>query len=286
MKLKKTILGMALASAMGIAGSAEAGIVTATWSGAFTLLSPNGSVVLNPDTIGCVTGMLDTGGTSCIRTAVGGSLQWDTTSGAGYINNTPFSFFGAGLLDGGINPIVGIGDGSSGPASLILGNMEINWNGSYSIPGSIVLDASGFFGLLNGFLSVGQTITGGGASPASDNSQVDGIAHPIGPALMASTTFNTTNIGAIALGTVPSGTLPLINDTVVDSTNGDIGIGGSPMPTAPFKGYNANYDFLSMTITSCTSDICAPSPVPIPAAVWLFGSGLLGLIGAARRKAR
>lgn len=29
----------------------------------------------------------------------------------------------------------------------------------------------------------------------------------------------------------------------------------------------------------------APNPVPVPAAVWLFGSGLLGLIGVARRKA-
>jgi hypothetical protein len=28
----------------------------------------------------------------------------------------------------------------------------------------------------------------------------------------------------------------------------------------------------------------APSAVPVPAAVWLFGSGLLGLLGAARRK--
>ena len=27
-----------------------------------------------------------------------------------------------------------------------------------------------------------------------------------------------------------------------------------------------------------------PSPVPVPAAVWLFGSGLLGLVGVARRK--
>jgi len=26
------------------------------------------------------------------------------------------------------------------------------------------------------------------------------------------------------------------------------------------------------------------APVPVPAAVWLFGSGLLGLIGVARRK--
>jgi hypothetical protein len=30
----------------------------------------------------------------------------------------------------------------------------------------------------------------------------------------------------------------------------------------------------------------APAAVPIPAAVWLFGSGLLGLIGIARRKTR
>ena len=27
-----------------------------------------------------------------------------------------------------------------------------------------------------------------------------------------------------------------------------------------------------------------PSPVPVPAAIWLFGSGLIGLIGIARRK--
>ncbi len=30
----------------------------------------------------------------------------------------------------------------------------------------------------------------------------------------------------------------------------------------------------------------APAPVPVPAAAWLFGSGLLGLIGVARRKVR
>ena len=30
----------------------------------------------------------------------------------------------------------------------------------------------------------------------------------------------------------------------------------------------------------------APSAVPVPAAAWLFGSGLLGLVGVARRKAR
>ena len=33
-----------------------------------------------------------------------------------------------------------------------------------------------------------------------------------------------------------------------------------------------------------TIDVVAHSVVPVPAAVWLFGSGLLGLIGIARRK--
>ena len=32
------------------------------------------------------------------------------------------------------------------------------------------------------------------------------------------------------------------------------------------------------------SGFSAPSAIPVPAAVWLFGSGLLGLVGIARRK--
>jgi len=35
---------------------------------------------------------------------------------------------------------------------------------------------------------------------------------------------------------------------------------------------------------SCVEDSAYSAPVPVPAAVWLFGSGLLGLIGVARRK--
>jgi len=35
---------------------------------------------------------------------------------------------------------------------------------------------------------------------------------------------------------------------------------------------------------SCVEDSAYAAPVPVPAAVWLFGSGLLGLVGIARRK--
>ena len=39
------------------------------------------------------------------------------------------------------------------------------------------------------------------------------------------------------------------------------------------------YDFRTTEVGTLTA-----SPVPVPAAVWLFGSGLLGLVGIARRK--
>lgn len=45
---------------------------------------------------------------------------------------------------------------------------------------------------------------------------------------------------------------------------------GLGMIDGAFPGFNANFDFTTA--------------VPVPAAVWLFGSGLLGLVGVARRR--
>ena len=47
------------------------------------------------------------------------------------------------------------------------------------------------------------------------------------------------------------------------------GVPGHGMVDGPFTGFNANFNV---------------SAVPVPAAAWLMGSGLLGLIGIARRK--
>ena len=53
--------------------------------------------------------------------------------------------------------------------------------------------------------------------------------------------------------------------------NGD-GVPGIPMPAGgAFEFFQANFN-------------ANLAPVPIPAAVWLFGSGLLGLVGVARRR--
>lgn len=52
---------------------------------------------------------------------------------------------------------------------------------------------------------------------------------------------------------------------------GTDGINGIPMIDGPFNGFSANFNL---------------QVVPIPAAFWLFGSGLIGLFGFARKAAR
>lgn len=47
------------------------------------------------------------------------------------------------------------------------------------------------------------------------------------------------------------------------------GIPGIGTIDGPFVGFHGNFDVM---------------PVPIPAAVWLFGSGLIGLASMVRRK--
>lgn len=87
-----------------------------------------------------------------------------------------------------------------------------------------------------------------------------------------------TNAAINCLWTGPTNTVGNNANTVFllasTDNNGD-GILGVPMATGgPFSGFNSNFN-LQGTLT----------PVPVPAAFWLFGSGLLGLIGIARRKA-
>ena len=78
----------------------------------------------------------------------------------------------------------------------------------------------------------------------------------------------TTNIDVVMVWDVTdngNGTVSYYSTDV----DGD-GVRGLGMIDGAFPGFNANFDFVAA--------------VPVPAAVWLFGSGLLGLVGVARRK--
>ena len=284
--LKKTALCLAVTAALGTSAAASASTVNFSFNGLFTMLTSGGTPLNNTS--------YSTNSWSGNRTDITGTMSFNTTAGTGTGTVTPFGFFGtASNLKPAVAQAISfqaIGNGQGGAGTLVLGNMLFNWGGNNGIPVSIVLDAAGLFdaGGATGTYTPGQVInqtSAGDVLPASN--YMKSGKFQIGVVPVATTTWNTTLVGAACTGTNgascmgrnPSGGTPLIADTVVPTgySVAQTGVGGNPMVAGPFVGYNANFDITSMTVTGV-------SAVPVPAAVWLLGSGLLGLVGVARRK--
>ena len=87
----------------------------------------------------------------------------------------------------------------------------------------------------------------------------------------------TVDFSMTPIGSTPFG--PILSIVTLDGPGAD-GIPGNPMCCGPFPGFNATF---GGTATAVSYDP-GLSSVPVPAAVWLLGSGLLGLVGVARRK--
>lgn len=259
--VKKTVLTAAIAAALGVSALPQSALATQytfTFAGSdknvFTMVNASGGFVSNTDPLAQPVW-------SGNRTPITGTITYDTATSTGSMTITPFSFFGSGAASATTISLQAVGNGFGGAGPLVLGNMSFFWNANNGIPVSIVWDATGLLAAINGgSLAPGDIVSTGGVAPATDNTLSGGITFPIGPAVMATTTWNTTSIGTPVLGTNPSGTLPLVTDTVVDSTNGDIGVGGSPMPTAPFQGFNANFDFTKLRV-SCVDANCGQGVV-------------------------
>jgi hypothetical protein len=301
--MKQTILKTAVSVALGASVMATAPMASAAvnnfdFTGFFTMLDSAGNIVRNT-TYGAKA-------PETMQTPITGTLSFDTVSGAGTGTVVPFSFNNnaAGLeaTAKGIK-MQAIGDGAGGPGYLVLGNMLFDWNGNVGIPVSIVLDAEGFF--TNGASAATPASDGTYAHPNAINADANGYL-AMGPVPIATTEWNTSLINgctyASCMGNGSSGGLPLVIDTAANtSTNiisDGVGVGGSPFQDGPFIDFNPNFDVATLTFTgsvdasiaqNCTFDPNSTCPtvlnaVPVPAAVWLFGSGLLGLVGVARRK--
>ena len=215
------------------------------------------------------------------QTHISSTLTYDDTLQTGSLGLTvaPFSFLGES------NTVIHDITFDYLSGNLILGNMLVDWGSSSNIELTTVWDASGLFNAIentSGGLQAGDVISGnkilrdgsilvndiGSATPAtdgvssiwiSDGRNVDIISYEInqGPAPIAMTTWNYS-----------------------DGNLYDDGIAGSPLTGGPFPGFNINLDIgsgNSLTLTSVNSSV-----VPIPAAIWLFGSGVLSLIGINR----
>ena len=261
--IKKTTLSLALVSVLST-GTSQAYVIDMSFDGLFTMLDPRGAVVENfsyPYYGDATWGYGK-------RTQISGTMVFETDTGAGTATINPFEFYIGGNWVTSNFKLQSIGSG------LVLGNMTSSWNGS-DITSQIVLDASGLTSALwsvppplGAVLDQALCTTGlSCATPASNDTL--GYQYAIGPVPIATSTYNVN--GATGLGT----TLEQL------SLGTDDGIGGSPMDNGPFSyldsGFNINLDITSLYFTDIVT-------VPVPAAVWLFGSGLIGLVGFAKRK--
>jgi hypothetical protein len=288
---RKSLIASSIALALGASG-AQAALVTdlfgtfnfSTDSANFTMLDPNGNT-MGPD-----------GGTNDVL------MTWD---GNGY--NASSDYTGPGLPGSAANMTLSSSDmffgsvwmahdiqvflpgaysfdvtlqtlvspnGANGEAGMLnvtvptgmLGmHMLWDWSSFLNVDMFMVLSPSSVFGA-----GIGRSTTG-----TISNNACDGIS-------TMSAIKNCLFDGAAYFDGKPSGTTagkPAGNKVwMLASTDGDgDGVMGIPMAAnGPFPGFNANFN-ASMASTP-------DAVVPVPAAVWLFGSGLLSLVGIARRK--
>ena len=73
----------------------------------------------------------------------------------------------------------------------------------------------------------------------------------------------------------------MITISITTDTTGDNGVSHRDNHSLTVNG---NQLILSDTAGIDVAEFTRVSAVPVPAAVWLFGSGFLGLVGVARRK--
>jgi hypothetical protein len=246
-----------------VSTSVSADIIEFAFTGKYTLVDPSGAVM--------------------DQQSISSTLTYDTSSGSGTsptltINN--FDTFGhtASIYSISLQAVSG--------TNYMVGNMLANWNNLVGIPISMVWDATGLNNAIDDGLVVGDVISGTdlirngniiynvfSATPASDGLSFSSGTLNQGPAPLAVTTLNTKTlctVGTDCIGNPLSGGYPFTDDSIA----------GSPMIDGPFTGLNVNFDIgsgHSMTVLSVSS-------VPLPGAVWLLGSGLLGLVGISRRK--
>jgi len=297
MDFKKTILATAVAASMSGSMAADAAMFTIDWSGTFTLLTSTGLMIENSDALDSEKAAFAAGNADAYeyygkRTQITGAMTFNTDTGVGYGSIAPFDFFEGGSMFPHDVTMQAVGDGAGGEGSLILTTMAVDWYAGTPIYIGVVLDGAGLFAALP-TLAVGSSVdqascavAGSGCVTAGSddvNAGTEAVPRyfPMGAIPVATTTLNVTNFSYYDPVTLGGGTFSTDEGITNTAYANDDSVGGSPMDNGPFIGFSANFDMTTVTLTSCTDCVAT---VPVPAAIWLFGSGLIGLVGFARRR--
>lgn len=256
--IRKTFIGTACSLCFALPITAQSAIIGFHFTGNIMVADPTGGIIYNDDYLG----------TRVPLTPISATLNYDTDTGIGGSNmsiqmaggfwNDPVTFHDITLQH------------NAGTNS-ISGNILVDWMGNNNMPLHIDWDATGFLNAINIGLQVGDTISGTTLKKDTNNDgSFDTFIN-----VFSATPYSDS---LLPLFETPEGPAPLA------ATSASLGLGydinGNYIGGTPFDGIRGLVNIgsgNSLTVTSV-------SAVPVPAAVWLFGSGLIGLIGIARRK--
>jgi hypothetical protein len=283
--VKKTLIASSIAMAIGMP-VAQAALVTdlygpynfSTDSANFTMLNSAGGYTMGPD-----------GGANNVLMFWDGngySASSDYTGPGGPSNvtaSTSDTFFGASWVAHDIQVFVpgtysfdttlGGGNGESGILSATVGagqlgmHMLFDWSGNNNIDVFVVASPGKVFGA-----GLGRGEAGSLGDNTSGTNRCDNAVSGTTWTAIKNCLFDGKPFGSAGK---PAGSTVWMLASVDGDGDGIAGIKMSP--GGPFANFQANFN----ANMASTPDA---APVPVPAAVWLFGSGLLGLVGVARRK--
>ena len=134
---KKATLALAVTASLGVSASASATVVDYSFNGAFTLLSSSGALLTNNAKAAYVAPWYG------YRTAITGTLHFDTATGLSTGTVAPFQFLGDTtnyLFMAHDISFQSVGDGHGGAGTLLLGNMGFDFNGNVGFPVSFAMD--------------------------------------------------------------------------------------------------------------------------------------------------
>lgn len=227
--------------------SVQADIINFDFTGRLIVAGPDGSILIN---------------NGLPYTPIAASLSYDTVAGIGNssLSITMNDFWDAPATFHDISMTHYAG------TNTINGQVLVDWNGNYNMPLHVEWDATGLLNAIDMGLQAGDKLSGTNLFRDFNNDGIWDSSEWIADINSATPYSDSLQLSAAS----QQGPAPLA------ATSGSLGFDS----TAPFTGIRGYFDIgsgNSMYVTSV-------SAVPVPAAVWLFGSGLVGLIGFSRRK--
>jgi len=152
-------------------------------------------------------------------------------------------------------------------------------NGSFGVVGG--LSATGGADL-SSVTDISLSYAWGGDISNGDTSNVVFASANPNPGAVASLTSFAPVSGFLS---IEGWSLELTSLSIIDQTSSLLSLEGTGTLTGNgFDPTDATWTFSTTSIDSYNMSVQTVAVVPVPAAVWLFGSGLIGLVGVARRK--